>query len=218
MDSDLHTRTSMNSNTNLQITPAYVREAYTLLRQSIIHVEQDDVDFDEEELDGKRERLAAQDPSTEAAEESQDVEMSGVDQSEESQQIDGGETSTVVNQTSSTAVAGQSSHADQVQQAAAATSSKRRMVISHDKYITLKSLIVYHLSEVERETLQGLDRDDLIDWYLETKEEEMQDIEDIEYEKELITKMLRKLVKVSHMDILSLVQTSSRYLSGKLPH
>ncbi|KAJ3930334.1 MAG: MCM2/3/5 family-domain-containing protein [Lentinula lateritia] len=187
------------TNCTSEITPAYVREAYTLLRQSIIHVEQDDVDFDEEELDGKRERLAAQDPSTEAAEESQDVEMSGVDQSEESQQIDGGETSTVVNQTSSTAVAGQSSHADQVQQAAAATSSKRRMVISHDKYITLKSLIVYHLSEVERETLQGLDRDDLIDWYLETKEEEMQDIEDIEYEKELITKMLRKLVKENYL-------------------
>ncbi|KAJ3897989.1 minichromosome maintenance like protein [Lentinula edodes] len=181
------------TNCTSEITPAYVREAYTLLRQSIIHVEQDDVDFDEEELDGKRERLAAQDPSTEAAEESKDVEMS-----EESQQIDGGETSTVVNQTSSTAVAGQSStHADQVQQAAAATSSKRRMVISHDKYITLKSLIVYHLSEVERETGQGLDRDDLIDWYLEAKEEEMQDIEDIEYEKELITKMLRKLVKVT---------------------
>ncbi len=29
-----------------------MREAYTLLRQSIIHVEQDDIDFDEEELEG----------------------------------------------------------------------------------------------------------------------------------------------------------------------
>ncbi|KAF8969324.1 hypothetical protein BDZ97DRAFT_1795070, partial [Flammula alnicola] len=34
----------------------------------------------------------------------------------------------------------------------------------------------------------------LIDWYLEQKEGEMQDIEQ-EYEKELITKLLRKLVK-----------------------
>lgn len=72
------------------------------------------------------------------------------------------------------------------------------MVISHDKYITLKSLIILHLSQVETETGKGLDRDDLIDWYLETKEEEgvMQDIEDIEHEKELVVKMLRKLVKV----------------------
>ena len=60
-----------------QITPAFVREAYTLLRQSIIHVEQDDIDFDEEELQGERDR--DQQAETQAsAEESQDVEMSGV--------------------------------------------------------------------------------------------------------------------------------------------
>lgn len=74
---------------------------------------------------------------------------------------------------------------------------KRRMIITHDKYIQLQSLIVLHLSQVERETGRGVDRDDLIDWYLELKEAEMQDVEDIEYEKELITKMLKKLVRVS---------------------
>ncbi|KAF9077066.1 MCM2/3/5 family-domain-containing protein [Rhodocollybia butyracea] len=183
------------ANCTSEITPVYVREAYTLLRQSIIHVEQDDIDFDEEELEGERERPAAPDTSTDAAEESQDIEMSGVDQSEESQQIEAG----IVDPSTATATAGPSSHTNQPAAAAAPSAAKRRMVISHDKYITLKSLIVYHLSEVERETHQGLDRDDLIDWYLETKEEEMQDIEDIEYEKELITKMLRKLVKENYL-------------------
>jgi DNA replication licensing factor MCM6 len=33
----------------LQIDPKIVREAYSLLRQSIIHVEQDDINFDEED-------------------------------------------------------------------------------------------------------------------------------------------------------------------------
>jgi DNA replication licensing factor MCM6 len=79
---------------------------------------------------------------------------------------------------------------------------KRRMVITHDKYMTLQSLIVLHLSATERETGQGLDRDELIDWYLESKESEMQDVEELEYEKELVTKMLRKLVKVR--DIINL--------------
>lgn len=37
--------------TDVQITPQIVREAYSLLRQSIIHVEQDDINFDEEEDD-----------------------------------------------------------------------------------------------------------------------------------------------------------------------
>lgn len=73
---------------------------------------------------------------------------------------------------------------------------KRRMVITHDKYVSLQSLIVLHLSQVERDTGTGMDKDELIDWYLELKEEEIQDVEELEYEKELITKMLRKLVKV----------------------
>jgi DNA replication licensing factor MCM6 len=34
--------------TSLQITPSMVREAYALLRQSIIHVEQDDIDFEDD--------------------------------------------------------------------------------------------------------------------------------------------------------------------------
>ncbi len=33
----------------LQITPAFVREAFALLRSSIIHVEQDDIDFEDDE-------------------------------------------------------------------------------------------------------------------------------------------------------------------------
>jgi DNA replication licensing factor MCM6 len=74
------------------------------------------------------------------------------------------------------------------------------MVITHDKYMTLQSLVVLHLSAVERETGKGIDRDDLIDWYLELKESEIQDVDELEYEKELITKMLRKLVKVRDPD------------------
>jgi DNA replication licensing factor MCM6 len=74
--------------------------------------------------------------------------------------------------------------------------AKRRMIITHDKYMTLQSLIVLHLAETERETGRGIDRDELIDWYLELKEAEIQDVEELEYEKELITKMLKKLVKV----------------------
>jgi hypothetical protein len=77
---------------------------------------------------------------------------------------------------------------------------KRRMVITHDKYMALQSLIVLHLSAIEQETGKGMDRDDLIDWYLELKEGEIQDSEELKYEEELITKMLKKLVKVCLRD------------------
>lgn len=119
--------------------------------------------------------------------------MSGAD---ESQQLDGSTSAGADPTSASGSGAGVGSSSQSAP--AAPAPAKRRMVISHDKYITLKSLIILHLSKVETETGQGLDRDDLIDWYLETKEEEgaMQDIEDIEHEKELVVKMLRKLVKV----------------------
>lgn len=73
---------------------------------------------------------------------------------------------------------------------------KPRMIITYDQYITLQSLIVMHLSKVEQETGNGLDRDELIDWYLESKEAEIDDVAELDRERELITKMLRKLVKV----------------------
>lgn len=60
----------------------------------------------------------------------------------------------------------------------------------------LQELIVSHLKTVEDETGRGEDREALVDWYLEEKEGEMQDVEDIERETELMTKMLKKLVKV----------------------
>lgn len=55
---------------------------------------------------------------------------------------------------------------------------------------------VLHLSEVERETGQGVDRDDLITWYLEQKESQFESVAELEHEKELIGKALTKLAKV----------------------
>ncbi|KAH9002283.1 MCM-domain-containing protein [Lactarius hatsudake] len=178
------------ANCTSEITPAFVREAYSLLRQSIIHVEQDDIDFDEEETEIARENVQ---PKM-SEDDSQDVAMSGGD-TEMSEQ-------TYVEQSGpdgSTSTQVQSLVTPKTPQNDGPTSSKRRMVITHDKYTTLQSLIVLHLAAVERETGKGIDRDELIDWYLEMKEEEIQDVDELEYEKELITKVLKKLVKDNYL-------------------
>ncbi|KAI0751036.1 mis5 protein [Daedaleopsis nitida] len=189
------------ANCTAEITPAFVREAYTLLRQSIIHVEQDDIDFDEEELEGEREGDRRPRAVSHAdGEESQDVDMSGGQS---------GIDDTYQNESG----AGISSHAPSragsmappqngepvLGQPAPPPQQKRRMIITHDKYVTLQSLIVLHLSQVEQQTGKGMDRDELIDWYLELKEEEIQDVVELEYEKELVTKMLRKLVRDNYL-------------------
>jgi DNA replication licensing factor MCM6 len=179
--------------TVLQITPAFVREAYSLLRQSIIHVEQDDIDFDEEEAVTTRADIQ---PKA-SEDDSQDVPMSGGDDTEmtdpmyaEPSGTDGSRSTPAPAPDPTTPKPPQHDTGDEQ------ASAKRRMVITHDKYMTLQSLIVLHLAAVERETGRGIDRDELIDWYLEVKEEEIQDVDELEYEKELITKVLRKLVKV----------------------
>ncbi|KAI0650502.1 MCM-domain-containing protein [Trametes meyenii] len=192
------------ANCTAEITPAFVREAYTLLRQSIIHVEQDDIDFDEEELEGEREGdRRARASSHVNGEESQDVDMSGMQSGMDTDAFnDSAATGSgaVQGGTSSVAPSRAASIAPQQPQLGEEPAKpKRRMVITHDKYVTLQSLIVLHLSQVERETGRGMDRDELIDWYLELKEDEIQDVDELEYEKELITKMLRKLVKDNYL-------------------
>jgi DNA replication licensing factor MCM6 len=194
------------ANCTAEITPAFVREAYTLLRQSIIHVEQDDIDFDEEELEGEREaRTAAPNATSDAMDESQDIEMSAAEM-ESMDQMEESSLGMGLNRTATSSGAGPSStsRAGSLMPDAPpppAPAPKRRMIITHDKYMTLQSLVVLHLSAVERETGRGVDRDELIDWYLELKESEMQDVDELEYEKELISKLLRKLVKVRYSSV-----------------
>ncbi|KAG1888450.1 MCM2/3/5 family-domain-containing protein [Suillus fuscotomentosus] len=194
------------ANCTAEITPVFVREAYTLLRQSIIHVEQDDIDFDEEELEGEREaRNIPANETSDAIEESQDIEMSAAEIEAMDQMEEESSLGMALNRTAtSSGGAGPSSTsraASMVPDVAPppAPAPKRRMIITHDKYMTLQSLVVLHLSAVERETGRGVDRDELIDWYLELKESEIQDVDELEYEKELISKLLRKLVKDNYL-------------------
>ncbi|GBE79886.1 DNA replication licensing factor mcm6 [Sparassis crispa] len=184
------------ANCTSEITPAFVREAYSLLRQSIIHVEQDDIEFDEEELEGEREGDRRPRATQDDEDESQDVEMAAMETEQSYQESLGldGQGSGGLNGVSGSDATSRAGSMP-AEPPAPPAHPKRRMVITHDKYMSLQSLIVLHLSQVERETGRGVDRDELIDWYLEFREAEIQDVEELEYEKELITKMLRKLVK-----------------------
>ena len=170
-----------------------MREAYSLLRQSIIHVEQDDIDFDEEELRGERD-ITAQEARAMQADESQDVDMDTEPTVAMDSASSGLDPSGLMDESGGASARASLPPPPPAQQQQAG--QKRRMVITHDKYMSMQALVVLHLTEVERETGRGMDKDELIDWYLESKEAEIQDVEELEYEKELIMKMLKKLVKV----------------------
>ncbi|KJA29709.1 hypothetical protein HYPSUDRAFT_31691 [Hypholoma sublateritium FD-334 SS-4] len=183
------------ANCTNDISPAFVREAYTLLRQSIIHVEHDAVDFDEEELEGERGN-ARPEAAAHADAEVDDVQMADttIDESAPVRVNVAGRQPALPAVPSSSRAGSMALAADAVP-APPAAAPKRRMVITHDKYIELQSMIILYLSAREDATGNATDREELIDWYLEQKEDEMQDVEQLEYEKELITKLLRKLVK-----------------------
>lgn len=164
------------ANCQNEITPAIVREAYGLLRQSIIHVEQDDINFDDEDENGQ----AAPQPEDAMDEDEIDAaDIAALDQAESS-----------YNATTTTG-AGSS--------IPTAPAAKPKMRITYNRYMEIMNLVVLHLSEVERETGEGVDRDELVEWYLEQKEHEFESVEDLEYERELIGKALSKLAKDNYL-------------------
>lgn len=147
-------------------------------------------------------------PDNQTADESQDVQMSSAIMDESSMPLDG-----VVINGNTVQPAVESSRAPGTEPAPAPEQPtlRPRMKISHDQYQTLKSLIILHLTEKERETGRGVDKDDLIDWYLESKEDQIYDVEQLEYEKEMITKVLRKMVKVC------IISLDVKFLCNDLP-
>jgi DNA replication licensing factor MCM6 len=79
----------------------------------------------------------------------------------------------------------------------------------------IMNICVLHLSDVERDTGSGVDREELIQWYLEQKETEFETEEDLEYERELIAKALTKLSRVCLFPILLTPIIESRIKEAK---
>lgn len=124
-----------------EITPAFVKEAYTLLKQSIIHVEKDDVEMDDED---EEEQLPEDQPTAEEP----------------------------------------------------AIAKKEKTKVQYDKYVKIMNLVVRRLDEDERAGGQGVERDELIMWYLEQVEDDISSEEQHQQESELIRKVLKRLKKV----------------------
>jgi DNA replication licensing factor MCM6 len=123
-----------------EITPAFVKEAFNLLKQSIIHVERDDVEMDDDE------------------EPQEEIEQEPMEEPEPVR--------------------------------------KKTRKLQYDKYIKMMNLIVRKLDEDEGTGGQGIERDELITWYLEQAEEEISTEEQHNGEAALIRKVLKRLNKV----------------------
>ena len=147
------------------ITPQFVREAFNLLRQSIISVEKDDVDVDEE--DEEDEKSDKEDDTADAA------------------MDDAGDNGAAASRASVTP---------------APASGKTK--ITYDKYMSILNLLARRVNEDETSAGQGVEHDELVQWYLEQKESDINSVDEMEAEKSLVNKVLRRMVKVCVPEIV----------------
>ncbi|KAI1383652.1 MCM-domain-containing protein [Hypoxylon trugodes] len=166
-----------------EITPEFVDEGFNLLRQSIISVEHDDVEMDEDYDDtpeDSAELIAAADRASGSAgpsgtrDEEGDEEMGDDD----------------ANNDASASASAQPSREP------SSAPAKKKTAITYEKYISMVNLIVSRVSDDESTGAgEGIDGDALVEWYLEQKEEELEGEEDYHREMNVAKMVLKKMVK-----------------------
>ncbi|KAI1135067.1 MCM-domain-containing protein [Hypoxylon sp. FL0543] len=167
-----------------EITPEFVDEAFNLLRQSIISVEHDDIEIDEDEDDTPEDSatlVAAADRAASAgASGAQDQDEEGDEHMGDGE--DGDDNA--------------SRHRSRSREASTAAPAKKKTAITYDKYISMVNLIVSRVNEDEASGEgEGVDGDELVQWYLEQKEDELEGEEDYHKEMAVAKMVLKKMVK-----------------------
>jgi DNA replication licensing factor MCM6 len=165
------------------ITPEFVKEAYNLLRQSIISVEKDDVEMEDEDDEAVLAAAAA------AEGEDGDAAM------EEDPQED----------------------ASRDRTATPAVAPREKTKITHDKYVAMRNMLVKRVKKDDEEAQDGVEEEELLVWYLEQKESELETEEDMESERALAKKVLKKVIKV-HYRYHSCGGSNSNRILGTIPY
>ena len=147
------------------VSPHFVKEAFNLLRQSIISVEKDDVEVEDEEDGNTRDDSQVRDQN-------RDSPMANSDD-EDHDAADGA-----------------------WERASAAPGPSQKTKITYDKYMSILNLLVRRVNGDEMTKGEGVEHEELVLWYLEQKESEIDTEEGLEAEKDLVRKVIKRMVKV----------------------
>ncbi|KAK4494270.1 hypothetical protein PRZ48_014568 [Zasmidium cellare] len=142
-----------------EVTPEFVDEAFKLLQQSIISVEKDDVEFEDEE-----EAATADDDAEAGATQQEDEQMDTNDDGE-------------------------------VRASQTPAPTRPRTQIKYDDYMKIHNMLLRRVNEDQTTAEDGVEEEDLLIWYLEQKEDELQSQEDMEHQRALAKKVLKRMVK-----------------------
>ena len=73
---------------------------------------------------------------------------------------------------------------------------RQKTKITYDKYMKILNLLVRRVNEDEARSGEGVVEEELLTWYLEQLESELNTTEDLERERDLAVKVLKRMVKV----------------------
>jgi len=73
---------------------------------------------------------------------------------------------------------------------------KQRTQIKYDDYIKIHNMLLRRVNDDQSVAEDGVEEDDLLVWYLEQKEDELESQEDLETQRSLARKVLKRMVKV----------------------
>lgn len=173
------------------VTPNFVREAYGLLRQSIISVEKDDIEVGEEEDEVIDPALNNADGGDNSRKDGDgDSPMADGDAPAHDSDGDGD------NGDDGNAGGGGAARARGSQTPAPPPPRRRKTKIEYDKYMSILNLLVDRVNQDDVADGNGVEHDELVVWYLEQKEDELNTPEELETERDLVTKVLKRMAKV----------------------
>lgn len=150
-----------------EITPAFVAEAYDLLRQSIIRVDVDDIEIDDAEVDSEL-----------------------PDSVEHNDDINNGNGLIDENEGNPT-----DKHDDTYSTNDSQSQEKNKATITYDKYVSMMNLIVHKIAENEKNQRPEMSASKIVEWYLLQRENDLNSEDEYWQERKLAFKVLKRLVK-----------------------
>jgi len=151
------------------VQPAYVREAFRLLKKSIIHVETEDVTFDDEEENN----------------------LDNIESSEETTQ----------NITQKRPLQPGEYQSDNLHEESTKSKKRKSTTITFEQYETISNAIAFFLRSVEKDSsTKSIKWGQVVEWYLETCEEDIGDSEkEFQRLRKLTNKVIQRLITVDHV-------------------
>lgn len=178
------------ANTKKVITPVFVAEAYDLLKQSIIRVDKDDIqmDIDDDDDNGDNNNEGG-DNGGDGDDDHDDHDDGDEDESHRTQEED-------------------EFTRNQAQRSQTQKEEKAKLVVPYDVFVNLRNLFIRHINEREKSKRTDLDddlddeevgfngytQDEIIDWYMDQIESEIESEQQYWDQRRLAKKVLSKLV------------------------